>query len=303
MFDTRLNELFQKLKSPLLNQIVNGITFFGSFYIVLFMAYLLLILKGKKEVFTFSLTLGITYLFVVLTKQAFMIKRPFNYLNVEKLATEQLNPLSYSFVSGHSMIASLIPTYLITRTKKKIYALLYIYTILIMLSRIYLGVHYYIDTIAGALVGILVPIYYSKIINLVSYHNEYFLLPLLGGISYLIYKSNTNTYHSDTIFQVSLISFFFLGLYFSKYSEKTNFKYQYFALIIIIFNSLIIIGQYLVEQNIIINNDNFIYLIIISFIINLYLLLFTTIIFKLEALNEKINSKRIKVLMDWIFSI
>ncbi len=298
MFDTRLNEFFQKLKSPLLNQIVNGITFFGSFYIVLFMAYLLLILKGKKEVFTFFLTLGITYLFVVLTKQAFMIKRPFNYLNVEKLATEQLNPLSYSFVSGHSMIASLIPTYLITRTKKKIYALLYIYTILIMLSRIYLGVHYYIDTIAGALVGILVPIYYSKIINLVSYHNEYFLLPLLGGISYLIYKSNTNTYHSDTIFQVSLISFFFLGLYFSKYSEKTNFKYQYFALIIIIFNSLIIIGQYLVEQNIFINNDNFIYLIIISFIINLYLLLFTTIIFKLEALNEKINSKRIKVLMD-----
>ena len=298
MFDTRLNELFQKLKSPLLNQIVNGITFFGSFYIVLFMAYLLLILKGKKEVFTFFLTLGITYLFVVLTKQAFMIKRPFNYLSVEKLATEQFNPLSYSFVSGHSMIASLIPTYLITRTKKKIYALLYIYTVLIMLSRIYLGVHYYIDTIAGALVGILVPIYYSKIISLVSYHNEYFLLPLLGGISYLIYKSNTNTYHSDTIFQVSLISFFFLGLYFSKYSEKTNFKYQYFALIIIIFNSLIIIGQYLVEQNIIINNDNFIYLIIISFIINLYLLLFTTIIFKLEALNEKINSKRIKVLMD-----
>ncbi len=69
---------------------------------------------------------------------------------------------SYSFPSGHAMVAASLSftiAYILTRnksikTKKVAYAISSLYTVLMSLSRLYLGVHYPTDVIFGIFYGI-----------------------------------------------------------------------------------------------------------------------------------------------------
>lgn len=111
----------------------------------------------KKYGIPVIITVGITFILNTILKNIFLRPRP----SVLRLVTET----SYSFPSGHSMINSALYTILILlilsntdkRGKRIIISIsLVILSIFIGLSRIYLGVHYLGDVIAGWILGILV---------------------------------------------------------------------------------------------------------------------------------------------------
>lgn len=124
--------------------------FGGAFIVPLITVILVFTLKNKKIAYAILLN----FVLIVLLNQGmkFMIRRPRPEIN-------QLVKVSgYSFPSGHSMISTAFYGYLIhliyrhvKSTKLKVIGSLSltILILLIMTSRVYLGVHYASDTIAG----------------------------------------------------------------------------------------------------------------------------------------------------------
>lgn len=111
-----------------------------------------LVKKDKKEIKPFCLILLISLFFIVILKIIFMRERP----NILRLI-----PIDgYSFPSGHSIISvsfyGYLITYILEHTKKTWLIILGVLFILgIGFSRIYLGVHYFSDVLAGYSLGAL----------------------------------------------------------------------------------------------------------------------------------------------------
>jgi len=120
----------------------------------LFLLIIVLLIIPKKEVRRFGLFLlfsaAATHLLVTLLKNFFSRPRPFEALaNVIQLSFAH----GGSFPSGHASNIFLIVTFLALRAKKLNW--FYIIAFLVAFSRIYVGVHYPSDVIAGAAIGII----------------------------------------------------------------------------------------------------------------------------------------------------
>lgn len=164
-FDDATRAAVHQLASPLLTAIMRGFSFVGStialsvgtIYVVIRFA----IRKWKREAILFALTMIGAGLLNITLKLAFKRPRPVPYFNLSP-------PESYSFPSGHSLTSAVffgaLAAILTARIKsRRVKATIWIVStamfLLIGLSRIYLGVHYTTDVIAGfaaALIWILV---------------------------------------------------------------------------------------------------------------------------------------------------
>lgn len=150
-----------------LTPIAKIITFFGSAYWLIGLSiFLLLIIKNKKIGISISINLGLAVLTNFLLKQILQRPRPIGHRIIDESG--------YSLPSGHSMVSMAFYGFLIYLVYKRIenkhlksflIALLLVLIINIGISRIYLGVHYTSDVIAGFLVAISYLIIYANTIK------------------------------------------------------------------------------------------------------------------------------------------
>ena len=126
----------------------------------------LLIMKNKKMSFSILLNLVIVTFLNIFLKNIIQRPRPDDF--------RLINETGYSFPSGHSMISMAYYGYLIylifkfVKNKKLKTFLITFLCILILtigLSRIYLGVHYTSDVIAGFVLSVSYLIIYTSIIK------------------------------------------------------------------------------------------------------------------------------------------
>ena len=150
------NLLVVNLRNPVLNKIVIGITYIGSAYAYGILVLLFFILfKNKKIPCLMVLNLGISAGLMKVIKHIIQRPRPDGFRLIPETG--------YSFPSGHSLNAMVFYGLLIyivhTSVKNKklrvfLEVLLGLVILLIGLSRIYVGVHYASDVLAGFLFGI-----------------------------------------------------------------------------------------------------------------------------------------------------
>lgn len=155
--------------------IMKFITNFGSaIYLISITIILVIFIKDKKISLTIITNLVIITILNQLLKFILQRPRPTEY--------RIINEKGYSFPSGHSMISMAFYGYLMYLIYKHIknkylkYSLILILSCLIIMigiSRIYLGVHYTSDVLAGFFISISYLILYISIVNKILYKNKH----------------------------------------------------------------------------------------------------------------------------------
>lgn len=151
VFDSAIYSFLVQHRTNFLNILFKFITQFGSaIYIIVITFLCVIFIKNKKYKKTIPLNLVVITWLNLLMKNIFLRPRP-NELRI-------IEETGFSFPSGHSMVSMAFYgyfIYLICKNMKNKYlkytlcALLSILILLIGLSRIYLGVHYASDVVAG----------------------------------------------------------------------------------------------------------------------------------------------------------
>lgn len=155
--------------------IESWILLFVLLYALVFYTY-----QGKQAYFalfaavmSFATAFSLTYMTKIWVGRI----RPNNSEAVSNLLRVLQEPNSYSFFSGHASSSFALTTFLVLllRRRYKWIYVLYLWPLLFVLSRIYVGVHYPSDILAGTLVGLIVAYIWYRIVKKWSS-----LLPLKG---------------------------------------------------------------------------------------------------------------------------
>ena len=157
-----------KLISENLTPIVKGITQLGGVIGLIVIATILSIaIRNKKIGILIWINLGLSALLNQILKNIVQRPRPTEYRIIDESG--------YSFPSGHSMVSTAFYGFLIYLIYKKIknkylkWGLITTLSLLIIsigISRIYLGVHYTSDVLAGLLISISYLIIFTTIVEL-----------------------------------------------------------------------------------------------------------------------------------------
>lgn len=146
--------------------IVKVLTYFGSIYPFILIIVLSLFLKDKKYFKYLSINLILITVLNITMKSLFARPRPLDISLVEETG--------YSFPSGHSLTSMafyglLIYLITISNLSKKLKIILNIILSLLILivglSRIYLGVHYFTDVIGGFSLAIIYLIIFISVLE------------------------------------------------------------------------------------------------------------------------------------------
>jgi undecaprenyl-diphosphatase len=157
-FDTSILLYLKSLHTPLRDRVMLGFTFLGEpnllLVICLILGIVLLARNHRSEAATIAITGGGAIGLNLLLKKLFARDRP-------QLWERVVDVRFYSFPSGHAMISmviyGLLGYFLGTRFPKQrwwIYSLTVVLIAAIGLSRLYLGVHWPTDVIAGYTAGL-----------------------------------------------------------------------------------------------------------------------------------------------------
>ncbi|WP_432411678.1 phosphatase PAP2 family protein [Rasiella sp. SM2506] len=139
-------------------QIESWIPLFLFFFIIIFLKYGFK--KGFIVIFFTILTFGVTITFTNLVKDYIARLRPNNVDALAEVIRILQKPTNFSFFSGHASSSFAVTTFvaLAIRNYTKWIYLAFIWPLIFILSRIYVGVHYPSDLFVGALVGVIIAV-------------------------------------------------------------------------------------------------------------------------------------------------
>ena len=154
-FDGRIVLLFQGIRCPLLTKIFSVFIPFEFWNVIAFFFVLFLLLRGatlKLPVVSFVLASHLSIYVDGVIK--YFVKRPRPFLTVEGLVP-LMTPHGFSFPSGHATLAMTMAVVLSHHFPKSRPAV-YFLAVMVGFSRVYFGVHYLSDVLAGFALGALV---------------------------------------------------------------------------------------------------------------------------------------------------
>lgn len=125
------------------------------FFILFFIAF-----HWKKALFNSVFLLAAfftTFGFTNFVKELSLRLRPNNEPDLLEIIRILQTPTNYSFFSGHASSSFVVATFVVLSLRKhyKWIYIIYIWPVLFVMSRVYVGVHYPLDLLVGALVGVL----------------------------------------------------------------------------------------------------------------------------------------------------
>ena len=164
-------------QNSIFDNIMPIVTHFGGFKVLVVVLIVIILyahLKGKKTLRRLTILALIAFLcsdiVTAILKHVIREPRPFVSLDNVRLLISENDPLS--FPSGHTTSTLSVVTFYILNMKdlvKKHYmiidAVLVIFAIVIPFSRMYVGVHYPGDVLAGAVIGIIGALIINKYKN------------------------------------------------------------------------------------------------------------------------------------------
>jgi undecaprenyl-diphosphatase len=114
--------------------------------------------KGKKEMLYFLMSVVITFLITTLLRAIIPRERPLP--SQHKLGKDFLD--NNSFPSGHTAFTFTLFAFI---KNKVLVTIWWAFSIFIIISRLWNGMHYPSDVIAGAVIGYLIPLTFLKIMK------------------------------------------------------------------------------------------------------------------------------------------
>lgn len=203
----------QSIHTPFLDAFFEGITMLGEeIFIVPLLAVIYWTLDKKfGEILAF--TIFTSLLLNNALKQLFFVERPIGQEGIRTIRPETAT--GKSFPSGHSQNAGATAGAFVINMKNKVVSIIALTLMtLIGLSRLYLGVHYPKDAVAGILLGLLVALVVSKLITKVEPMKLY-LIVLALFLPALFFANS-----GDFIKALASYLGFVLGIYLEKKAVK-----------------------------------------------------------------------------------
>ena len=150
IFDNVIVKVANAVQYPLLFEFFYSITLLGEVYIFIWIVLIIIatLLIYRKPITTAILTTAFAGIVSWSLKSIVGRPRPFEIENI----TGRVSTTFSSFPSGHTLLFfSIVP--IISKSFPKLKIWIWTIAVLIGLSRIYLGVHYFSDVVCGAIIG------------------------------------------------------------------------------------------------------------------------------------------------------
>ncbi len=174
-FDHQLFFWINGWNNPILDYLLTWPTYLGNFEILLLLAFSGMIVfdrkNWEKQVACFAVSLLAVYFMMDVLKIIFSRPRPFDGIG-HAVVFQQFfeKPESYSFPSGHAMLAFAAAFLINSLYSPRKFFFLYILALWVGLTRVYLGFHYPSDVLGGALLGILCALFTAIIYKKIQAH-------------------------------------------------------------------------------------------------------------------------------------
>lgn len=156
------NFINQTISNPLLNVPMIMVSYLGEGAFLFGCSFLMLFFRKKEtKILGMSLIAGLTVVYYIVTALKLAVGRPRPFLvlpNAIMVVAEK----TFSFPSGHAA-AALMASALLSWRFKHSSRLFYFLAFLVCISRIYLGVHYPSDVLAGTVVGLAIGLFLVRI--------------------------------------------------------------------------------------------------------------------------------------------